>query len=167
MKKKLTLMAAALALVSTAALADNGGGPLDLSGGTTFFGRTPTGVFTDTWTFSLASSSYLVNGSTSSAAVGETNLDYTSVTLRDSANALVATFHDYLIGRTEFYRLGETRLAAGDYSMVVSGVNSVPQASYSANLSVVAAPIPEPETYVLMLAGLGVMGFVMSRRRPS
>jgi hypothetical protein len=58
MKKKLTLMAAALALVSTAALADNGGGPLDLSGGTAFFGRTPTGVFTDIWTFSLAGPSF-------------------------------------------------------------------------------------------------------------
>jgi hypothetical protein len=28
-----------------------------------------------------------------------------------------------------------------------------------------AAPIPEPETYALMLAGLGVMGFVARRRR--
>jgi hypothetical protein len=29
------------------------------------------------------------------------------------------------------------------------------------------APIPEPETYALMLAGLGVMGFVARRRRAS
>jgi hypothetical protein len=29
----------------------------------------------------------------------------------------------------------------------------------------VTAPIPEPETYALMLAGLGVVGFVASRRR--
>lgn len=27
------------------------------------------------------------------------------------------------------------------------------------------APVPEPETYVLMLAGLGVLGIVISRRR--
>jgi hypothetical protein len=30
-----------------------------------------------------------------------------------------------------------------------------------------AAPIPEPETYALMLAGLGVMGFVARRRKAS
>jgi hypothetical protein len=29
----------------------------------------------------------------------------------------------------------------------------------------VAAPIPEPETYAMMLAGLGVMGFIGKRRR--
>jgi hypothetical protein len=167
MKHKFILTAAALALVSTAALADNGGGALDLTNGTTGFFRTPTGVFTDTWTFTLAGSSFLVNSSTSSAAVGNRNLDYTSVTLRDSADALVKTFSFDPIGRTEIYRLTETPLVAGDYSIVISGVNSPLQASYGANLSVVAAPIPEPETYVLMLAGLGVMGFVMSRRQRS
>jgi len=31
----------------------------------------------------------------------------------------------------------------------------------------VAAPIPEPSTYALMLAGLGVFGFVARRRRPN
>lgn len=29
----------------------------------------------------------------------------------------------------------------------------------------VAAPVPEPETYALMLAGLGVMGFIARRRK--
>ncbi|MBI5789952.1 MAG: PEP-CTERM sorting domain-containing protein [Rhodocyclales bacterium] len=35
------------------------------------------------------------------------------------------------------------------------------------NVSVqaVAAPVPEPETYALMLAGLGLMGFVARRRK--
>ena len=33
------------------------------------------------------------------------------------------------------------------------------------NLGGVTAPIPEPETYALMLAGLGVVGFVARRRK--
>ncbi|UUX96330.1 PEP-CTERM sorting domain-containing protein [Aquabacterium sp. J223] len=40
-----------------------------------------------------------------------------------------------------------------------------PKALSHANLYVAAAPIPEPETYALMLAGLGVLGFVSRRRR--
>src|SRR5207237_617439 len=29
----------------------------------------------------------------------------------------------------------------------------------------VAAPVPEPETYAMMLAGLGLMGFVLRKRK--
>jgi hypothetical protein len=32
-------------------------------------------------------------------------------------------------------------------------------------ISLVTAPIPEPETYALMLAGLGVVGFTARRRK--
>jgi hypothetical protein len=32
---------------------------------------------------------------------------------------------------------------------------------------VVTTPVPEPETYALMLAGLGMLGFIARRRRPS
>jgi hypothetical protein len=37
--------------------------------------------------------------------------------------------------------------------------------SYSITINQVAAPIPEPETYALMLAGLGALGFVARRRK--
>ena len=33
------------------------------------------------------------------------------------------------------------------------------------NISVVAAPVPEPETYAMMLAGLGLMGTIVRRRK--
>jgi hypothetical protein len=37
--------------------------------------------------------------------------------------------------------------------------------SYTITINQVAAPIPEPETYALMLAGLGALGFVARRRK--
>ena len=33
-------------------------------------------------------------------------------------------------------------------------------------LTVMTTPVPEPETYALLLAGLGAVGFVVARRRP-
>ena len=43
--------------------------------------------------------------------------------------------------------------------------NGVPQASSHANLYAVAAPVPEPETYALMLAGLAAVGWLSKRRK--
>jgi hypothetical protein len=39
------------------------------------------------------------------------------------------------------------------------------QASVSGSSSVVSTPVPEPETYAMMLAGLGALGFIGRRRK--
>jgi hypothetical protein len=56
-------------------------------------------------------------------------------------------------------------LASGDYFISVTGtaVKSILPSSYSVSVS--AVPVPEPETYALFAAGLGIVGFVASRRR--
>ncbi|MEO3693121.1 FxDxF family PEP-CTERM protein [Roseateles sp. DJS-2-20] len=56
-------------------------------------------------------------------------------------------------------------LASGDYFISVTGtaVKSVLASSYTVSVS--AVPVPEPETYALFAAGLGIVGFVASRRR--
>ena len=47
----------------------------------------------------------------------------------------------------------------------LSNATGGPETFFVANAGGVTPPIPEPETYALMLAGLGVIGFVTSRRR--
>ncbi len=54
-----------------------------------------------------------------------------------------------------------TALAGAKITSLV--FSSTDNAFVSANFSI--TPIPEPETYALMMAGLGVMGFVARRRR--
>ena len=53
--------------------------------------------------------------------------------------------------------------SAGTYWLCVAGT-STGTASYSGSLSAIS-PVPEAETYSMMLAGLGLMGFVARRRK--
>ena len=55
-------------------------------------------------------------------------------------------------------------LAAGSYYYAVFGTTSG-FAAYSISSAAVATPVPEPETYAMLLAGLGIVGFVARRRR--
>ena len=53
-------------------------------------------------------------------------------------------------------------LGAGNYYYAVFGKSMAPTA-YA--ISSAIAPVPEPETYAMLLAGLGVIGFLARRRR--
>lgn len=48
---------------------------------------------------------------------------------------------------------------------VAENRRGIPQRLSHANLYAVANPVPEPETYALMMAGLGAMGFLVRRRK--
>lgn len=52
-----------------------------------------------------------------------------------------------------------------DSELVVSLTGARTGQGANFNGQLVLTPVPEPETYALMLAGLGVVGFVASRRR--
>jgi hypothetical protein len=157
--KKLTLIAAlAAASVSNAWAV---GGPLVFVGNTASFSTTVSGSFTDTWTFNIAAP-----GAT--AATSATNISFGGAggiagfagslalsPLSSSSTGSPPLVVNVLAGFTGV-------LAPGAYSLIISG-NAGSGASYGGN--VVLTPVPEPETYALMLAGLGVVGFVATRRR--
>ena len=59
---------------------------------------------------------------------------------------------------------GNGLLPLGTYTIVVAGTGITGStASYGGN--VVATAVPEPETYVMMLAGLSAIGLLVARRR--
>ncbi len=57
-------------------------------------------------------------------------------------------------------------IVAGTYDLRVNGtLTGSAGGTYGGTMSAVAAPVPEPETYAMMLAGLGLMGFMARRRK--
>jgi hypothetical protein len=62
------------------------------------------------------------------------------------------------------YSSGSILLAAGDHSIDIFARIS-PFGGGQAYMSVGVVPIPEPEIYAMLVAGLGLMGFVARRRK--
>lgn len=161
MKLKLSslALATALAVGSTGALA--AGGPIDLSSGSAFFGSTPTaGGFSDLFTFTLTTASTLTASITSPVS-GTQDVDISFAAVTGPGGAF--SFTSVLADPFETLTLSTPLLSAGAYSLTVVGTNTPSIGSYGGSIAV--TPVPEPETYALMLAGLGVMGFVAARRK--
>jgi hypothetical protein len=157
---------------------------LDLTDGSGFFGDTfgmnnNGATFADHFTFS-------VTGTTSSnfdaiissiSRTADTGLDISGLSLYrvgggtgtggTAGDTLVSSGTSLNSGQMDVWTLSSDNLAAGDYYVLVSG-NLVSDTSASFGGAVMlapTAPVPEPETYGMMLAGLGVVGFLARRRK--
>ncbi len=62
--------------------------------------------------------------------------------------------------------LGASEIAAQDLGISVSQALALQRVA-SDQLGYMAAPVPEPESYALMLAGLGLIGYAIRRKRPA
>jgi hypothetical protein len=68
------------------------------------------------------------------------------------------------VGGAAFSASSTFTLNAGSYYYAVTGMGK--PGSYNLSSAAVAAvPVPEPETYAMLAAGLGMIGFVAARRR--
>lgn len=154
-------IAAACMLAGTQALAANLG-PIDLSSGSAAFSNTPiAAAFSDTLTFTVTTPS-LFNGSVTSVVNGNQDVDFTSITLTGPGGAFL--FNLVLGDPVELWAVPAAGfvLGAGAYTLTLIGTNSAGIGSYAGNLAV--TPVPEPETYALLLAGLLGIGFIARRR---
>ena len=121
------------------------------------------GVIFDTFSFSLGAQSSVASSVSSLGAIGAGTYSLFSV----GGDGLVGTSDDQGFGAWTFAgapTVHTVSLAAGNYYYSVFGVANG-AAAYSINSAASAAPVPEPETYALLAAGLGMVGFIASRRR--
>ncbi|HEV6965817.1 FxDxF family PEP-CTERM protein [Roseateles sp.] len=121
------------------------------------------GAIFDTYSFSLASTSSVTSGVMSFGnIVGGAYSLYSF-----GADGMMGTGDDVGLGAWTFGGMPTTHtvsLTSGNYYYsVLGGVTG--SASYAIASTATTAPVPEPETYALLGAGLGVIGFVASRRR--
>ncbi|MDR1423835.1 MAG: FxDxF family PEP-CTERM protein [Azoarcus sp.] len=113
-------------------------------------------AFADNFQFSFSGDATL------SLYLGTTSLSDWSVYVTDARTGQTLTTFDKPTGTFDVASLG-----AGSYNLWVSGSSPLGgQGSYS--ISITSSPtlaVPEPETYAMLLAGLGIVGAVARRRR--
>jgi hypothetical protein len=120
-------------------------------------------TFADKFSFSVSGASKLVADLTSTAPAAA-GLDITGFNLYATGGTLVYSGKKISTGYLDNWKLNGPVLAAGSYYLEVDGkVNSAAAGSFSGNIRVAA--VPEPETYAMLLAGLGLIGFTAARRR--
>jgi hypothetical protein len=126
--------------------------------------------FQDIYVFDIAGAYSFAVGTTVSIDIANlyelTNLearllDFSGAVIDDSFSLVSTVANGYTVNSLFI----DTALATGnDYRFVVSGtVSGTVGGSYGGVLQ--ATPIPEANTYVLMLAGLGLLGLATRRRK--
>jgi hypothetical protein len=121
---------------------------------------TSTSTFNDLWSFNVVAPASIVASisGTSTSAFSFTKFDL--VKLIDGVYTTVVTGNvGNLTGKISFGGLEADDLG-GDYFIRVAGLG---KGNYTGTITVSA--VPEAETYVMMLAGVGLMGFVARRRK--
>ena len=157
---------AATSMTSYAAVGDSQSVGVSLygtpaTGYSTNFGLTHlvVGSFTDVFTFSPSVGPSLLNAWVQTMNLGGNHdIDFVSADLNGNALTFTPT------GGFESGWLDPTWVS-GPLVLTVNGISNSVTASYSGTLNI--DPVPEPETYLMMLGGLGILSYIGRRRKQS
>ncbi len=129
-------------------------------------------LFTDKFTFTLGNSYDTSATLTSAYLKTNNNIKDLTISSYDLYKYNAAT-HSYVVaftgvnntvGKEDHWSIDGTNLQSGNYYLQVSGkVTGNKGGTYGGDLTLL--PVPEPETYGMMLAGLGLLGFMARRKR--
>lgn len=142
--------------------------------GDNFAAATMGSTFSDTFTFSVGTgfdssssltSSYLASAKIKDLAITNFSLyKYDPITM--TIGASVAGVNNTSVGAhpTDTWSLTAFGLTSGAYALKVDGaVTGNGGGAFGGDLTIAA--VPEPETYGMLLAGLGLVGFMARRRK--
>ena len=124
------------------------------------------GSFTDTWNFTIDAPTFSA-GSVSNLAISVPNLSLFNISglsaqLYTSTDFLVDDLDDN-VGSTSQIKVGSGLFSPGSYYFKLSGTADGAFGGQYV-FAVTTLPVPEPESYAMLLAGLGVMGAIAMRR---
>lgn len=155
---------------------------INLTSGAGFFGDTFAAnnmgsTFSDKFNFNVSGTSSGTGTGTGMSSLdaiissisrtADTGLAITGLSLYNSTGTLVTQGSMLQSGTVDVWTISGSNLMAGNYYLQVTGnlVGNTAAAFGGAVSMAMAAPVPEPETYGMMLAGLGVLGFLARRRK--
>ena len=162
LKFKTLVLAASLVAASLSTSANASGSITTTSDGYSFTGFSNGSSFDDFLSFTVSSSDIVgALSGTVKKGLGN-NITFTQFDIVNAAHTVLVDGSTFGGGKSAFGSLDGT-VGAGTYFLHIAGTN-IGSAQYSGTLSITSA-VPEPETYGMMLAGLGLMGFVARRRK--
>ena len=122
-------------------------------------------TFADQFRFSVTSVPHDLDAIVASiSGTADMGLDISDLSLFSSNGNLITTGTLGSSGAVDIWTLNADSLAVGNYYLQVSG-SLVSNTSGSFGGSMMLTPVPEPETYGMLLAGLGVVGMIARRRK--
>lgn len=126
---------------------------------------TVVGAFSDRYDFTVAALPSVAGASVAANLnLGSLSLHISGLTLDlfSASNTMLST--DTVTGPTDIQVNLNSTLAAGNYYFKVTGIGDG-VATNAGVYTFTAAAIPEADTYAMMLAGLGLVGYSVSRRK--
>lgn len=95
---------------------------------------------------------------------GGSGYDVTAVSFDGNPFTPVVNFSVPNVVGADVWTYGATNLSAGSHALDVTGTLLGGTVGFTGSISITAQPVPEPETYALLLAGLAIVGWAARRR---